>query len=148
MSLSGELSQINTIFIDTAPIIYYIESHPHFGPLAKEVVDAFQSGTLTAFSSVIILAEVLPKPIQKGQEELATKFTNFLKNGKNINLIEISTDIAEKAGQLRGKYPMLRALDAIQLSTAIEVEVDAFLTNDKKLRRVKEIKVLISKDYL
>jgi len=148
MTLSGELRQINTIFIDTAPIIYYIEAHLHFGPLAKEVVAAFQSGALIAFSSVITLAEVLPKPIQKEQEELATKFTDFLRKGRNINLIEISTNIAEKAGRLRGKYPMLRALDAIQLSTAIELEVDAFLTNDKKLRRIKEGKVLILKDYL
>ena len=44
MILSDELRQINTIFVDTAPIIYYIEAHPHFGPLAKEVVDTFQSG--------------------------------------------------------------------------------------------------------
>jgi len=41
MTLSHELRQINTIFIDTAPIIYYIEAHPHFGPLIKEVVNAF-----------------------------------------------------------------------------------------------------------
>ena len=148
MTLSDELRQINTIFIDTAPIIYYIEAHPQFGPLAKEVVDALQPGTLIAFSSVITLAEVLPKPIQKGKEELATKFTDFLRKGRNINLIEISTDIAEKAGRSRGKYPMLRALDAIQLSTAIEEEVDAFLTNDKKLKRIREVKVLILNDYL
>ena len=31
MSLSDEVTKINTIFIDTAPIIYYIEAHPQFG---------------------------------------------------------------------------------------------------------------------
>ena len=46
MTLSDELSQIDTIFIDTAPIIYYIEANPEFGPLTKEVVGAFQSGAL------------------------------------------------------------------------------------------------------
>lgn len=30
MSLSEELEKINTIFIDTAPVIYYIEAHPQF----------------------------------------------------------------------------------------------------------------------
>ena len=49
MTLSEELNRINSIFIDTAPIIYYIEAHPQFGPLAKEVVSAFQSGNLSAY---------------------------------------------------------------------------------------------------
>jgi len=36
MILSHELAQVNTIFIDTAPVIYFIEAHRQFGPLAKE----------------------------------------------------------------------------------------------------------------
>ena len=52
MTLSDELAQVNTIFIDTAPVIYFIEAHPQFGHLAKEVVTAFQSGNLNAYSSV------------------------------------------------------------------------------------------------
>lgn len=148
MSLSDELTQIDTIFIDTAPIIYYIEAHPVFGPLTKEVVNAFQSGRLVAFSSVITLAEVLPKPIEVKDEKLARKFAEFLKYGKNLSLIEISIDIAERAGRLRGQYSDLKALDAVQISAAIDVGADAFLTNDKKLKQIKEIKVLILKDYL
>lgn len=79
MNLADEFSQISTIFIDTAPIIYYIEAHPQFGPLAKEVINSFQSGRLSAFSSVITLTEVLPKPIEVGDERLARKFADFLK---------------------------------------------------------------------
>jgi hypothetical protein len=36
MTLDDELGQIDTIFLDTAPIIYYIEANPIFGPLAKK----------------------------------------------------------------------------------------------------------------
>jgi len=121
MTLSDELGQIDIIFIDTAPIIYYIEAHPQFGPLSKEVVDSFQSGKLSAFSSVITLTEVLPKPIEAGDENLAKKFAEFLKYGKNLSLIEISTNIAERAVKLRGQYLNLRALDAIQISAAIDI---------------------------
>ena len=148
MTLTDELSQIYTIFIDTAPIIYYIEAHPQFGPLSKEVVNFFQSERLIAFSSVITLAEVLPKPIQTGDEKLAMKFADFLKNGKNLSLIEISSSVAEKAGRMRGQYPDLRAIDALQISAAIEIGVDAFITNDKKLKQIKEMNVLVLKDYL
>ncbi len=86
MIISDELAQISTIFIDTAPVIYYIEAHPKFGPLAKEVVTAFQAGNLNAFSSVITLTEVLPKPTEQKDEKLAKKFAEFLKHGKNFGL--------------------------------------------------------------
>jgi len=146
--LSEELEQIKTIFIDTAPIIYYIEANPLFGHLAKEVMDKVQSGELIAFTSAITLTEVLPKPIQIGKDALADKFVEFLKNGKNLNLMEISVNTGEKAGRLRGKYPALKTMDAVQISAALNAGVDAFLTKDKKLKQIKEIKVIVLKEYL
>ena len=148
MTLSDELTRINSIFIDTAPIIYYIQAHPQFGPLAKEVVSAFQSGNLNAYSSVMTLAEVLPKPIERGNEKLARKFAEFLKHGRNLTMIEISEETAEAAGMLRGHYPFLKTVDAIQLAAAIEVGAGAFLTNDVRLQQFNELKVLVLKDYL
>jgi hypothetical protein len=41
VTLTEELARINTIFIDTAPVIYFIEAHPQFGRLVKEVVTSF-----------------------------------------------------------------------------------------------------------
>ncbi len=148
MTLSDELDQIQTVFIDTAPIIYYIEAHPQFGPLAKEIVSSFQSGKLIAFSSVITLVEVLPKPVETGNEKLVKKFSDFLKAGRNISLLGISSDIAELAGKLRGRYTSLRALDAIQIAVSINVKADAFITNDVKLKQIEESKVIVLKDYL
>lgn len=148
MTFTEELARINVVFIDTSPIIYYIEAHQRFGPLSKKVVNAFQSGNLNAFSSVITLAEVLPKPIEHGDEQLARKFAEFLKYGKNLIMLEISEGIAENAGKLRGMYPFLKTVDALQISAAIDSGADAFLTNDNKLRRIKEIKVLVLADYI
>ena len=148
MTLSEDLEQVRTVFIDTAPIIYYIEAHFQFGPLAKEIVDAFQSGKLIAFSSVITLVEVLPKPVETGDEKLSKRFSDFLKNGKNISLLDISSDIAESAGKLRGRYTFLRPMDAIQIAVSLKVEADAFITNDVKLKQIDELKIILLKDYL
>ena len=142
------LAQLNTLFIDTAPIIYFIEAHPQFGPLVKQVVHAFQTEGLTAFSSVITLTEVYPKLIKSGDEALAKKFSEFLKHGRNLRLLEISENIAERAGKLRGRYPDLKTIDALQIASTVEIRADAFLTNDQKLKKVKEIKVMVLKDYL
>jgi len=148
VTLSEELIRIKSIFIDTAPIIYYMEAHPQFGPLARKVVSAFQSGDMSAYSSVITLAEVLPKPVGRGDEKLARQFAGFLKHGRNLTLIEISEGTAEAAGHLRGRYSFLRTVDAIQLAAALEVGTDAFLTNDVKLKQFNELNVIILKDYL
>jgi len=67
---------------------------------------------------------------------------------KNLNLADISVNIAEQAGRLRGKYSDLKTIDAIQISTALEMGVDMFLTNDKRLKKINEIKVLIINDFV
>ena len=148
MTIDDELSNITSLFIDTAPIIYFIEAHPQFGPLSKKIFDSFLSGRFMAYSSVITLTEVLAKPVESGDEKLSRRFSEFLERGKNFELLEITAAIAKQAGRLRGQYPVLRALDAIQLAAAIDAGTEAFLTNDKKLQRVKEIKVLVLADYL
>ena len=74
MTLADELGQIDTIFIDTAPIIYYIEANLQSGRLAKDIFDTLQSEKIQAFSSVLTLTEVLSKPIETGNEKLSRKF--------------------------------------------------------------------------
>ena len=148
MSLTEELAKIPSVFIDTAPIIYYIEAHPKYGPLVSEIVKAFQSGKLVAFSSVITLSEVLPKPIKAKNETLTREFSNFLKAGKNISMLAITADIAELAGRLRGRYTFLRTMDAIQIAASLEVKAAAFITNDSKLKNVSELKVILLNEYL
>lgn len=71
------------------------------------------------------LTEVLPKPIESGDEKLARKFADFLKHGKHFTVIEISERIAEAAGKLRGRYPVLKTVDAVQIAAALEVDLSS-----------------------
>ena len=98
MILRNALKDAQIIFIDTAPIIYFIEAHPEFGPLAKEIVESFQAGEFTASSSVITLAEVLAKPVETGNEILTRKFADFLKHGKKP---PIGRDFHRHSGESR-----------------------------------------------
>ncbi|MCP5103545.1 MAG: type II toxin-antitoxin system VapC family toxin [bacterium] len=122
MILTDQLASLNTIFFDTAPVIYYIEAHPDYGPLMKKVIARFHAGRRIIFTSVITITEVLPKPVSLDNEELVKRFMEFLSKGRNIDLLEISPNIAEQAGRLRGKYKSLRTMDAIQLAAAIDTE--------------------------
>jgi predicted nucleic acid-binding protein len=148
MILSEVLGPIKTIFLDTAPIIYFIEAHDQFGPLVKQVVEFMNENRIQAFTSVLTLSEVLPKPVETGNDELTEKFKAYLKNGPNLTLLPITDIIGETAGVLRGKYPHLKTVDAVQIATALDAEAEAFLTNDKKLSVIKEIKILVLSEYL
>ena len=99
MNIASAIEEFETIFIDTAPVIYYIEAHPQYGRLAKIIVESLQHNTITAFTSVLTLTEVMSKPIEKGNEKLARKFADFLQYGKNLTLLEITSGIAERAAK-------------------------------------------------
>jgi predicted nucleic acid-binding protein len=148
MNFSEALRDVKKIFLDTAPVIYFIEAHHEYGPLVKQVVDLMNENRIQAVTSVLTLSEVLPKPVETGNEELARKFMTYLKSGPNLSLITIRETICESAGVLRGKNPYLKTVDAIQIAAALDAEADAFLTNDKKLSGIKEIRMLLLSDYI
>ena len=120
MILSEALGEIKTIFLDTAPVIYFIEAHHQFGPLVKQVVELMNENRIQAFTSVLTLSEVLPKPVETGNDELVEKFKTYLKNGPNLTLLPIGEAIGETAGVLRGKYPYLKTVDAVQIAAALD----------------------------
>jgi predicted nucleic acid-binding protein len=148
LNLPEELAGLNSIFLDTAPIIYYIEAHPEYGPLMKKIVASVQSGELYASTSVITITEVLPKPVAQNQGDLVDTFLKFLKKGARLDLIDISPEIAESAGRLKANYGSLKTMDALQISAAIESGAEAFLTNDIRLKQIQETKIIVLNDYL
>jgi hypothetical protein len=79
---------------------------------------AFQSGNLTAYSSGMTLTEVLPKPIESGDEKPARKFADFLKHSKHFTMIQISERIAEAATRLG---QIIRGNRCITVETAIKI---------------------------
>ena len=92
MNLRERLKEMSSVFIDTAPIIYYIEAHTDYGPLVSEVVSDFQPGRLIAYSSVITIVEILPKPIANADAQLAEQFSNFLSSGRGITTLDITSE--------------------------------------------------------
>jgi hypothetical protein len=70
MDLNGKLSKVHSVFIDTAPMIYFVEGHPQFGPFLKTIFGYFHANECQIYSSVITLTEVLPKPVQAGNKKL------------------------------------------------------------------------------
>jgi predicted nucleic acid-binding protein len=129
------------VFLDTAPLIYFIEEHSPYQAILSSLFDYNDKGGFSFITSSITLLEVLVKPLQEGQTGVAKQYRDILTNATGIEIFDVTSAIAEQAAQLRAKYN-LRTPDAIQLATSIEMGAHYFLTNDHRLKLVSETTVV------
>jgi predicted nucleic acid-binding protein len=134
-----------TLFLDTAPLIYFIEGHSDYQKGLLELFSSADKGDFTFISSALTLLEVLVKPIRDGRNDIVEKYTKFLTSAKGIDVFDISIGIAKEAAYFRAKYN-LRTPDSIQIATAIVIGADYFITNDNRLATVTEIQVVVLSD--
>lgn len=142
MKISSAMAGINRIYIEAAPLIYYVEEHTSYLQYMDAIVAHIENYSIQAISSVISLTEVLAHPLRLGKTELEQEYRDILLNSDTFQLIPVTTLTAESAARLRAAYN-LRTPDALHVASAIESGCDAFLTNDLGLRRVKELHILV-----
>jgi predicted nucleic acid-binding protein len=140
--IDGVMVGITRLFLDTAPVIYYIEKEPQRFIIAKAIFNRVDTGQLMAVTSPITLAECLVLPYRLGRKDWQQDFAELIINGSNTLFVSTTDTIAQQAAELRAKYN-LTLTDAIQIATGIDARCEAFLTNDMQLKRVAEIRVLV-----
>jgi len=143
MNIAECLSGVRCLFLDTAPVIYYIEAHPFYLPKVEKVFEYIDTGLITAVTSPITLSECLILPYRLKSEELESKFCALIINGRNTLFMPIDDSMAKHAAKLRVKYNLSLA-DAFQVATALAAECEAFLTNDIALKRVRDLQILVT----
>lgn len=126
------------VFLDTAPLIYFIEGHTVYQPLLANIFSLNDQKAFTFITSYITLLEVLVKPLQSGHHQLVNQYRHILTTAPGMELYEIDKNIAMLAARLRADFN-LRTPDALQIATAIENKADYFLTNDNRLKSVTGI---------
>ncbi len=146
MGLSDDAG-LGPVAFDSAPLVYYVEEHPLFGPVVQPLFEVLGGGTVAGVTSVLTLLEVLVHPLARHRKDLAASYREILLDVEGIELLDVTPPIAERAASLRARYGM-RTPDAIQLGTAIEVGATAFVTSDRRLRRIREIPVLVVGQYI
>ena len=130
------------VFLDTAPLIYFIEGHSEYQHKLKKLFELNDDGYFKFIASSITLLEVLVKPLKVNEPKVVEQYKNILTNAEGIDIFDITTPITIKAAEIRAKYN-IPTPDAIQVATSIEREADYFLTNDNRLKSITEIKAII-----
>lgn len=142
MKLDTALQPVQRIFLDSAPVIYYIDQNPTYFPIADAIFDALDLKNIRIVTSPITLAECLILPVRQGNQSQQQLFTDILTSQNIAEFVSTTPAIARQAAELRVRYN-LKLPDALQVATAIAANSDAFLTNDTQLKRVTELTILV-----
>jgi len=130
------------IGLDTMIFIYHFEANPIYSPLTKIIFKSIQSGKLQGITSSLSIMEILVKPLKTGNYIAARDYELVMLNIPNLTIIPFDSSIASKGAFLRAKYD-LKTPDAIQIATSIGSDGTAFITNDLKFKKIKDIEIII-----
>ncbi|MCM1046463.1 MAG: PIN domain-containing protein [Candidatus Gastranaerophilales bacterium] len=122
------------VFIDTAPYIYFFNRNDRFYERTKAFLSHCVRNDIPMVSSVITLAEYSVKPYRDDEKEFLDLFYGLL-NDTETEIMDIDEHIADEAAMIRAKYVGFKAMDALQLASAMAAGADLFLTNDRQLRQ-------------
>jgi predicted nucleic acid-binding protein len=145
MNIAAALADVTRIGLDTAPIIYYVEKQSDYFPLSLALFERIGRGSLRGYSSVITLTEVLVHPRRTGNDTVVRAYEALLLDSERFSLLSINAAIADTAATLRARHN-LRTPDALQIATALAAGCEVFVTNDRALRRVTELRVVTLDD--
>lgn len=132
------------VFVDTAPFIYYIEGsveNPKYSDKMEKFFRISYETGIELVSSVITVEEYKVFPYRMKNYEYIESFDRLV-HVLDIDIMNISNRIADKAARIRAEYKGFKAMDALQLASACLTGCDLFLTNDKQLRQFKDIKCI------
>ena len=133
--------------LDTSVFIYHIEAGTPFAGPAGEVLQALKRRSVSGVTSVLTLTELLVKPLQLGRRGLAARYEELVRATPGLAVVDVDAWIARRAAALRATS-RIRTADAIQVAASIEHGATAFVTNDSRLRQIREISVMILSDHV
>jgi predicted nucleic acid-binding protein len=126
------------LLLDSAPVIYILESNPKFASRFRPLFAAQASGRLRFAVTPITIAEVLIGPLQTGDKALMRRSRAILESWQ---LVEFNVDIAESAARLRASL-RLKLADAFQAASALAINAAALVTHDRDFSRVRSLRII------
>ncbi|SPF46275.1 PilT protein domain protein [Candidatus Desulfosporosinus infrequens] len=145
--LEDDIKRFSRIAIDTNAFIYLMERHPKYFTIVRELFNAVEIGKVYAVSSVLLITEILTKPLKDSNKGLADRYLAFISTFPNLGLREIDQNIALQAAKLRARYGF-KTPDALFLATAMEEKAEAFITNDVRLQGIENIEIVLLNNFV
>jgi len=126
--------------LDTAIFIYLLEDKAPYADHCANILQRIQCGADQGIFANLGMIELLTGPKRTQQLEQVHEFRNYLEHFPNLTLAELNDPVIEFASDFRAYY-RISTPDAVHIACSIVYGADEFITNDKALKKIKEIKV-------
>ncbi len=144
--LAAHLAEVERVALDTVVFIYAFERHPQYGARAQAVFRTLEVGRCQGIASVLALGEILTGVKKAAHADLLLRYRDVLTRFPNLTLLDADVAVMETMADLRARYG-IPTPDAIHLATALVSGARAFVTNDLRLRQVKELEIILLEEW-
>jgi predicted nucleic acid-binding protein len=140
------------LLLDTNALIYFLAAEQPYFDLLLPLFQRVEAGQATIVISAISEAELLVRPMVKGNEEAIERIADLLSED-GIEVLEVDRAIARRsamirAAQLRSGRKSLKLPDAMIVATAFDARCDVIVGNDKDWKKLEGLPFLLLDDII
>ena len=122
-----------SVYIDANVLIAAFEMSNSVSDSVWRVLDAINDGVISAVTSELTLAELLPKPLASEDGSLVDLYEALICLGGALDIAPVTRDVLIGSAKIRAQIPRIKLPDAIHLATALQRRCPAFLTSDIRI---------------
>lgn len=127
---------MSRVYWDSMLFIYVIEGNPAYAPRVKALYEEMVRRGDVLCTSVFTLGEVLTGPRKVGAHDIVDRTRQFFLNSGQVELLPYTSSTADRYSVIRATTAA-KSADAIHLACAAESGMELFITNDKRLHKLR-----------
>jgi predicted nucleic acid-binding protein len=89
VKVDAALHGLTRLFLDTAPVVYFVERNPAYVAVADDIFQRIDSGLLQGVTSPVTLAECLIMPLRLGLIQAQQDFADVIVQGANMTFVPL-----------------------------------------------------------
>jgi predicted nucleic acid-binding protein len=125
---------------------YHLIALPPFVELTRLLFAGLRSGKLRAQTSAISFYQLLTEPYRRGREDLALRAYKYVSGQRGLEIVPVTGAVARQAAEVQASVGGSHER-SIQIATALDRGVRAYVTDKTALRRVAGMEVISLGDY-
>lgn len=136
------MTEPRRVYLDSNVFIAAMENPGAHSDHAWWIIDAVEQSRIVGVTSEITLAEILVKPIELGDRDLAAAYEQMIMPSANFEVLQVQREILIGAAHMRARRSSIRLPDAIHVSTALASRCSHFVSDDQRLHSIDKIRTL------
>ncbi len=125
---------MSLVYWDTMLFIYWLEAHPKHGSQVQRVHRQMSQRGDELCTSVFTMGEILTGAYKTGHTSEAEQVRKYFE-GDSVRILPFNLEAADRYAKIRAQHRVSPA-DAIHLAAASLAQVDVYLTNDERLKKL------------